>query len=269
MRNTKLIRSGGGGNITGGCSPFDTSLIPELGANRFAFINQNGVSIEYSNDGGTTWKDYGNTYENNVALFSIRDKASFHCGKKATDAGENDMLRVTIDSIDGGVYSWINKFYIFYHANEQNNTYCKVQRALAQEPDNFIDISPEVTVSIYDNIINVEGFQTYGGTEGFKSFQNQKIRFIFGGGKTKEGYESGVLKSIFAYGKFGWSANSTLARTGRLYSYDEYQNAYFPNGISAGTFNGYTIKSNVPSDAKFTDTTYGSINANDVEKLFE
>ena len=49
----------GGGNFAGSFGPIDAAMVPELGANRFAFGNPEGITVEYSNDGGNTWKDYG------------------------------------------------------------------------------------------------------------------------------------------------------------------------------------------------------------------
>ena len=49
----------GGRNFADSFGPIDAAMIPELGANRFAFGNPRGITIEYSNDGGSTWHDYG------------------------------------------------------------------------------------------------------------------------------------------------------------------------------------------------------------------
>lgn len=47
-----------------------------------------------------------------------------------------------------------------------------------------------------------------------------------------------------------------MARTGHLYDYDMSQVAIFPAGVKATSFNGHTLLSDVPANAKFTDTTY-------------
>lgn len=44
------------------------------------------------------------------------------------------------------------------------------------------------------------------------------------------------------------------ATVGELYDADA--NVTFPKGVNAKTFNGHTVDADVPSDAKFTDTTY-------------
>ena len=44
----------GGKNFVASYGPIDAAMIPELGANRFAFLNPAGITLEYSKDGGNT-----------------------------------------------------------------------------------------------------------------------------------------------------------------------------------------------------------------------
>ena len=46
--------SWGGQNFSGSYGPIDAAMVPELGANRLAFMPANAVTIEYSRDGGST-----------------------------------------------------------------------------------------------------------------------------------------------------------------------------------------------------------------------
>lgn len=60
--NKEAYLEWGGKNFAGSYGPIDAAMIPDLGANRLAFLNKNGVKVEYSNDSGKTWKiltDYG------------------------------------------------------------------------------------------------------------------------------------------------------------------------------------------------------------------
>lgn len=45
----------GGKNYAGDFGPVDAALVPELGANRLAFLPHAAVTYEYSKDGGSTW----------------------------------------------------------------------------------------------------------------------------------------------------------------------------------------------------------------------
>ena len=56
--NKEAYLEWGGKNLTNGYSPVDGALIPTLGANRFAFMPTNAISIEYSTDNGVTWAEY-------------------------------------------------------------------------------------------------------------------------------------------------------------------------------------------------------------------
>ena len=44
----------GGQNFTASYGPIDAAMIPELGANRLAFLNPSTTAIEYSKNGGNT-----------------------------------------------------------------------------------------------------------------------------------------------------------------------------------------------------------------------
>lgn len=58
----------GGKGLSGNVSPIGMSLSDEHSANRLAFINGNALTMEYSSDGGSTYKDYG---------YSAADKSAF------------------------------------------------------------------------------------------------------------------------------------------------------------------------------------------------
>ena len=103
----------GGRNFAASYGPIDAAMIPELGANRFAFGNPRGITIEYSNDGGNTWKDYEADNNNKSALISMLN-ANFIIGKTKSNNPSNDMLRITINmSYDKGIgfYGNINKLF--------------------------------------------------------------------------------------------------------------------------------------------------------------
>lgn len=46
--------------------PIDAAMIPELGANRFAYIKEEAIKIEYSKDGGSTWTESTSTVKHRV-----------------------------------------------------------------------------------------------------------------------------------------------------------------------------------------------------------
>lgn len=257
-------------------------MIDVLSANRLAFLNPSGVTVEYSNDGGTTWKDYGADKSVIISLFSIYNTYQYFLGKNKSHAGENDLLRITIDTVTSNIYTHLNKFYIRCHQVNQADTWCTIDSAYAKDVSSFNTNAYKVPIGQYDNIINIADITTYGGYTDYVDWQVQKIRFTFGGGKTTGGADSFNLVNIFGFGKYAWNVNSTMAQNGHLYSYDSNMNATFPSIVKAPQFTGqlngtatnaskvnsHTVNADVPSDAKFTDTTYESITDSEIESLF-
>lgn len=287
----------GGGNFIASYGPIDAAMISELGANRFAFGNPKGITVEYSNDGGNTWLDYGASDAQKLRLTTIRD--SFTIGKEKSSTPSNDMLRITFDtsSITGiNCYSKLNKFVINISTNGMNFCYCTIQKALQKTPTVFSDVIVKVPIGGWSgyNIINTPNINTYGNDE-----ENQygRIRFIFGSDDNTTTNARLKILSIFAFGGVGWATPSNMATNGHLYSYDYNQNAIFPANVTATNFIGnassasklntgttgtstkpvyfnngvpatctYELNKSVPSTAVFTDTKY-TLSGNDTNKV--
>lgn len=106
----------GGKNFSGSYGAIDACLVPELGANRFAFIPASAWKVEYSRDSGATWTDYGANDAQKLQLTS--SGTGFVIGKadsshKATSAY---MLRITLTTT-GAVYTVLNKFFLYVSTN--------------------------------------------------------------------------------------------------------------------------------------------------------
>ena len=70
---------GWGGKFRTSLSPIDTYLF--YSQNAFFGLKPSAVNVEYSNDGGTTWVDYGLTDDQKRQLFSQYNNCSIYCGK--------------------------------------------------------------------------------------------------------------------------------------------------------------------------------------------
>ena len=105
-------------------------MVPELGANRLAFMPANAITIEYSRDGGSTWTDYGPTDSQKVDLFNGRGY-SFTIGKATSGEGNiatnKYQLRVNIYTSTGHVYTVLNKFVIYLSTSGTNNNWCTIR----------------------------------------------------------------------------------------------------------------------------------------------
>lgn len=278
----------GGGNFAGSFGPIDAAMVPELGANRFAFGNPKGITIEYSNDAGKTWKDYGASDLQKLRLTSIGD--SFVIGKVKSSTPANDMLRITFNttSNDGiSCYTILNKFVIYISTNGSQNCYCTIQQAKYEAPSTFEDVATKVNMTGQSgyNIINTKNINTSSGSG--QPDRYSKIRFIFGNTGNTGNYPGMTIYKIYAFGGVGWVTPSNMAKYGRLYYYDEAQNATFPAKVTATSFIGnassasklntgttgtstkpvyfnngvpatctYELNKTVPSTAVFTDTKY-------------
>lgn len=82
-----------------------------------------------------------------------------------------------------------------------------------------------------------------------------------------------------AYGPLVYECESNMALSGNLYYCYDNEEAHFPYIVSATRFKGtadnattvnnHTVLSDVPSDAKFTDTTYDAVSTDDIQKRID
>lgn len=247
----------GGGNFTNSFGPIDGAMIPELGANRFAFGNPRGITVEYSNDGGNTWLDYGASNAQKLRLTTTG--ADFTIGKVKSSTPSNDMLRITFDTTsNNGIscYAILNKFVIFISSSGSQGCYCTIQGAIYNTQNTFEDIATKVGIAGWSgyNVINTKHINTSSGSN--QPDRYSKIRFIFGCSNTDENYLGLQIISIYAFGGVGWTTPSNMAKNGHLYYYDEVQNARFPANITATNFIG-TLQGNANSASKLGTATVG------------
>lgn len=250
----------GGRNFAASHGPIDAAMISELGANRFAFGNPKGITIEYSNDAGKTWKDYGASDLQKLKLTSIGD--SFVIGKVKSSTPSNDMLRITFDTTsNNGIscYTVLNKFVIYISSRGSQGCYCTIQGAIYNTQNTFEDIATKVAIAGWPaySVINTKNIQTSSGSAQSDSYS--KIRFIFGNTGNTENYPGMTIFKIYAFGGVGWITPSNMAKFGRLYSYDESQNAIFPANVTATNFIGNATKATKASqdgDGNTISSTY-------------
>ena len=242
----------GGRNFSDSYGPIDGAMVPELGANRFAFGNPRGITVEYSNDGGNTWHDYGASDAVKTALTIKNDNSvNLIIGKDGSSIPTNDMLRITFDtSSKTGIncYSVLNKFVINISTEGMKFCYCTIQKALQKTPTVFSDVIVKVPIDGWTgyNIINTPSITTYGHDE---ESQYGRIRFIFGSDDNTTTNARLKILSIFAFGGVGWNVPSYMARNGHLYNYNYKQDAIFPANVTATTFIG-TLQGNATTATK-------------------
>ena len=112
-----------------------------------------------------------------------------------------------------------------------------------------------------------------GGASKTGNYWNYRFTFMTKGkdGTTTMGGSATQAQTIYqinAYGDNVWApslATNPLMVHDHMYSFDRLKNVTFPAKVTAtdfsGKFNGHTINADVPSGAKFTDTTYTAATA--------
>lgn len=251
----------GGKNLSFGFSPIDAAMIPELGANRFDMGAANGITVEYSNDAGNTWVDYGADDIQKAALISsINTNANLFIGKQKSSSPANDMLRVTINTsgTDGiNCYTELNKFCLYISTNGSTGCYCTIQKALQSTPTTFVDVVTKIPIAGWSgyNIINTPSITTYGNSP---SSQYGRLRFIFGNTGNTTAYSGLYIMKIYAYGGVGWNTPSTLAQRGVPYTIEDIcSSVKFPSKVLATQFVG-SLNGNATSASKIGTSTVGS-----------
>lgn len=226
----------GGRNIANGYSPTDAAMIPELGANRLAFGNAAGITIEYSTDAGRTWLDYGSTDTAKTALFTTGSNHAIGKAGKGT-VTTDCMLRVTIDTDAFRIYTVLNKFAIFMSTGFCTGCYCTVEASLENTPTEFVKFVNNASLNGNAgwNIINIANLMTYGNAP---SYQYGLIRFTFGCTSVGDASYPMSITKIMGFGGVGWNTPSNMAKTGLLYTYNTLQEATFPASVKAPTFIG-------------------------------
>lgn len=234
----------GGQSFSGSYGPIDACMVPDLGANRFAYIPASAWKIEYSRDSGATWTDYGANNAQKLQLTSTG--CSLAIGKadgshKATSAF---MLRLTLTT-SGAVYSILNKFLLYVSTNGSGGCYVTIQGRtkanLDANKDTWTGFVSKAPISGWTgwNVINTNGITTHGNQAGYYA----QLRFIFGCTSGSTSYSGLQIQKLYAYGGVGWTAPSNLAKYGTLYKSDYNQNAIFPQDlyIQSGTTNQYKV----------------------------
>lgn len=223
--------SWGGQSFAGGFSPVDGAMIGALGANRFAFLKPAGTTFQYSTNSGSSWSNYNLSDAQKSGFFDAGVQQALYASGASNVVGTaSHQLRVIIATSAARIYTDINKFVINFATQGCHGTTVTIEKALESTPDNWVTVASNVPLSGWSgwNVVNVPAFRTYGNSPGV---QYGRIRFTFKCTSVGSDNSPFVVFCIMAYGGFGWTTASPMAANGHLYSYDGYQNAYFPGCV--------------------------------------
>lgn len=224
--------SWGGQNFSGNYGPIDACMVPDLGANRFAFIPAAAWKVEYSRDSGATWTDYGASDGQKLALTTEGTALSIGKADSSHKATAAYMLRITLTTTNV-VYTVLNKFLLYVSTNGSGGCYVTIQGRtkanLDASKDTWTGFVSKVPIAGWSgwNVINTSGITTHGNQAGHYA----QLRFIFGCTSGSTTYSGLQIQNLFAYGGVGWTTPSNMAKNGHMYKYDYNQNVKFPKKL--------------------------------------
>lgn len=242
--------SWGGQNLLGNLSPFDDIVAGSV-TNCFAFLSLNGITAEYTRDGGTTWTPMSATAS--LFLPTLRGN-TLSITKPYTT---NDKIRVTIDNSICQQSSNLKKLLF--------DLYC-------------IGVKAQVIIEHFynNNLQSTRTFPLSGNwnsiATGYTFYPAYKLRFTFEITDVLEHNNPGFsVEKIVGIGEA--ISGSNMAKTSELYTYDGNQNAIFPAQISATQFteNGNSLASKYVAQTRTINgkalTSNITLSANDIGAL--
>ena len=289
----------GNTNKINGITPLGLSLSMEHNPNRFAFLNGDLITMEYSSDAGTTWTDYGFSKTEKTQFFTTILNVPIGRTSSSTEATLNSKTRITItaqtqDGVTGTFYTNPKKLLMRVGTSGSLEVLIETRTGT-----NYISGGDWATFGTY-TLRGNSGWNdiplilnTLGGGK-TQTSNNWQIRFTISVSDLGSNAKTALLFSARLFGENGWTTPSNMANTNHLYSFDISQNATFPANVTAtkfiGTLQGnadtatklgtankgsatqpiylnagvptactYTLEKSVPSNAVFTDTTYNVV----------
>lgn len=228
--------SWGGKNIVEAVTPLDAAMSYLHNPNRLQFADPAGITVEYSTDNGSTWTDY-ETSDSNKINFVSGKQASLILGAKG-NVSTDKQLRITINAIKCKCYFYLRQIFINYNSNGTQNSQVKIEKALYNAVTTFINIGtyPIAGWSAWNSIPYQDAFG------GRNDTQIEALRFTFSFQDIGQAVNLPFVLNIMMFGDNAWTTPSNMARTGHIYDWDSNQNAIFPAGITATSFNGSASK---------------------------
>lgn len=228
----------GGGSISGGVSPIDAAIIPMVGYNKTECANPEGIIIEYSNDAGATWIDYGLSDTIKSGLVSMCGNNPVYIGGGTlTQKTLDDKLRITVNATKCGTYTDLKKILIEISLNGAKDVTVYIEKAKGTAPTEFSEVGT-YSITGWSGWNSIDIGRTYfGGSTESNVFV---LRFTFSIGRLNtSGYTSALqIMHILFIGNTNWNTPSVMARSGHLYTYNTKQDATFPANVAATSFTG-------------------------------
>lgn len=230
-----------------------------MGAGRClsAFLPPSGIKLEYSNDGGDTWLDYGTGDAHKRKLASMPNpRNGYRLGGPNASGALGDMLRVTYEPSDGR-YGLVQSALVWVSTNGGSDLLCGVETSTMGAKGTWVERVARVEMNGWSgpNVVDLPPL-TFGGYEG-QTGNTYGWRFTFAKkadvpGKTPE------VCTIDLYGTSVWNPVNEMMRTGHLYSWDDDGNGHFIGSADSATEAASAAKLKTARRITFTGAATGS-----------
>ena len=224
-------------NMVGGIPPVFSGAISGSLEDKTAFLPADGITIEKSTDGGSTWVDYGIDDTSKRNLFAEKPYAASLSFGGSTKADLKNKTRVTIAPSDGR-YSNALLLYIFVSTNG-HDLQVKIEYSKIGSKTTFTTYRKAVVIGGKNgiNCIGLPGYTFGGGSDQVDNVYAYRLTFSYskiGNSST----DTATIGDIRIYGDINLASTNDMMSTGHLYHWDVNQNAIFPGKITAPSFSG-------------------------------
>ena len=224
-------------NMVGDIPPVFSGAISGSLEDKTVFLPADGITIEKSTDGGSTWVDYGIDDTSKRNLFAEKPYAASLSFGGSTKADLKNKTRVTIAPSDGR-YSNALFLYIFLSTNG-HDLRVQIEYSKIGSKTTFTTYRKSVVIGGKSglNYIGLPAY-TFGGDSGqVDNVYAYRLTFSYskiGNSST----DTATIGDIRIYGNTNWASTNNMMSTGHLYDWDVNQNAIFPGKITAPSFSG-------------------------------
>lgn len=229
--------SWGGKSLSGSVSPIGASLSSEHSANRLAYLNPAAVTVEYSNDAGSTWTDSGLGNSAKINFVTTSNAISVGSNSTVTTSHRTRVTLTAQNGTTGYVYTRPRKMLINVSTPHGLTVTVEAKTGVSGASWTALGTYTLTGWSGWNDI--PMAISTFGG--GTNQTGNYwYIRLTFANTSVNSSYTT-TKSSIIGLRLFGdtcWTRTSNMGETGHLYSYDSSQNATFPASVTAPTFSG-------------------------------
>ena len=233
--------SWGGKNLVGSVTPIGAALSSEHSANRLAYLNPAAITVEYSNDAGSTWTDSGLGNSAKINFVTTSNGISVGSNSTVTTSHRTRVTLTAQNGTTGYVYTRPRKMLI-------NVSTAGHGLKVTIEAKTGASGASWTTLGTYDlngwsgwNDIPISISTFGGGTNQTGNYWYMRLTFATTSVSSSYTTTKSSIIGLRLFGDTCWTRTSNMGETGHLYSYDSSQNATFPANVTATTFSGTTF----------------------------